>query len=278
MRYIWCVLCFVVAFTVNIVKGQESKQREIVLDVEGVRVLSKQQLLDAANKCLAKYHPQSRYEPAVLNNCLNSFLRCHGYLRAEIGKPQMQEVGDGVKVTVQVEEGMRYRLGAIKEIKIEGPKLFSPAQLVEMLALKPGDVADYGTISEWLDGKVKRAYADRGHIQYFHDLEPDFRPTPAGESEGVVDFKLEITEGRPFTVRRIEFAGNKGTPDHVLRSALLIKEGDTFNQSLYEDSIKNLNRLGLFEGIDKDKDVKFAAPDRVPELDLIIRVKERARP
>ena len=191
----------------------------------------------------------------------------------------MQEVGDGVKVTVQVEEGMRYRLGAIKEIKIEGPKLFSPAQLVEMLDLEPGDVAGYGAINEWLDGKVKRAYADRGHIQYDYDVEPLFKPTSAGDGEGVVDFKIDIREGPRFTVRRVEFAGNARTPDPVLRRAFLVREGDVFSQSLYEDSIRNLNRLGLFEEIDKDKDVEFAGAGRdVPQLDLSIRVKERTRP
>lgn len=275
MRCVICLLCLVCVLTVSTVKGQESKQREVTIDFEGNKVFSNQQLLDVANKCLAKYfQSQDGPDPQVLTRCVNSFLTCQGYLRAVIGKPEAQEQGNSVKVTVPIEEGMRYRLG---EITIEGSKLFSPEQLLEMLSLKTGDVAG-GAILVWLGQKVKRAYADRGHIQYTFNVEPHFRPISAGESEGIVDFKVDISEGQRFIVRRIEFVGNEHTSDQALRRALLIKEGAPFSQSLYDESIRNLNRLGLFEEIDGDKDMTGKAVGRSAQFDLIISVKERAHP
>ena len=269
---------FVYVFAASAAAGQETKKLDVVFESGGGETPSRQHLLDETNRCLEKYtHPKDRYDTHVLDFCLKTFLFSQGYLRPEIGRPKTQAAEGGlIGVVVPVKQGTRYRLG---EIKIEGAKLFTPEQVVGMLDLKTGDVAGYGSLNEWLDGKVKRSYADRGHIQYNYDVEPLFKPASAGDGEGIVDFKIDIHEGPRFTVRRVEFTGNARTPDPVLRRALLVREGDVFSQSLYEDGIRNLNRLGLFEEIDKDKDVEFAGAGRdVPQLDLIIRVKERTRP
>ncbi len=78
-----------------------------------------------------------------------------------------------------------------------------------------------------------------------------------------------------FTIGKIEFIGNGQTSDRVLRSALLIKEDEIFNQQRLVESIEKLNGLGLFEQIDKDKDVELRTDNESPLLKINIRVKER---
>jgi len=268
-------LCLVYVVATSAIYGQEPAQQDVVIDFEGNQAFSGQQLLDTANVCLAKSPRSQRYSPDALDYCLSRvrlFLANQGYLRATVGPPKTQESVEGVRITVPVDEGARYRLG---EITIEGSKLLSPKQILEMLDLKSGDVASNEVILGWLDGKVGRVYADSGHIQYTYDVDPQYRLTSEGGN--IVDFKISIDEGRLFTVRKIEFVGNKHNPDQMLHRVLLIREGDPFNQSLYEDSIRNLNQLGLFDEIDGDRDVELKPTDRRAQLDLIIHLKERAR-
>ena len=85
-------------------------------------------------------------------------------------------------------------------------------------------------------------------------------------------------EGRRFVVRRIEFDGNKTTPEQTLRGAVLLRAGEPFDQSLYEESVRNLNRIGLLEEVDGVKDVKWRSDDRSGLLNLIFQLREKARP
>lgn len=266
-------LCLAYVLAASAIYGQEPAQQDVVIDFEGNKAFSGQQLLDTANVCLAKSPRSQRYSSDTLDYCLSRvrlFLASQGYLRAIVGPPKTQESVEGVRITVPVDEGARYRLG---EITIEGSKLLSPKQLLEMLDLKSGDVAGNEVILGWLDGKVGRAYADSGHIQYTYDVDPQFRLTPEGDN--IVDFKIDIDEGRLFTIRKIEFVGNKRNPDQSLHRVLLIKEGDPFNQSLYDDSIRNLNQLGLFEEIDAARDLTMKSTKGSGQLDIIVHLKER---
>ena len=48
-----------------------------------------------------------------------------------------------------------------------------------------------------------------------------------------------------------------------------------YSQRRLDESLKRLNELGLFEKINRDKDVEFRSDDESPWLDITIRVKER---
>jgi outer membrane protein insertion porin family len=194
-----------------------------------------------------------------------------GYLRVVVGEPKKQETERGSKIILPIEEGALYRLS---KVEIEGSTVFSQKQLLEMLKLKVGDIANGAAIREWLyERGVKSAYADKGYIHYECDVEPDFKII--SESEGLVDLKVTIYEGPRFTIRRIEFAGNANTPDQVLHDALSIKEDEPFSRRLLDETVMRLNDLGLFERIDSDRDVDFRTDGESSWLDITIHVKEK---
>ncbi|MDQ2975927.1 MAG: hypothetical protein M3R69_11030 [Acidobacteriota bacterium] len=247
----------------------------------GNKVFSSQQLLEHTNTCLARdKKSKGEYNPRMLEYCMRSvanFIRAEGYLRAEVGEPKLEAAGNRLRITVPIVEGPLYRLG---EIRIDGATVFSPEQLMEMLPLKTGDVASSDAIGEWLFEHMKKVYADRGYIEYTAEPEPHFRPVSDGASEGIVDLKVYIEEGRRFSVRRIMFVGNVQTRDKVIRDALLIREGEFFSQDSYDESIKNLNHLGLFEEIDSAKDLNMRTIEREngsAQIELIIHLKEKAQ-
>jgi len=268
------------------------------VEFEGNQAFSASELTGMMKQCQTKYTTaQETPDPArVFDECLRRirfFYTERGYLRAAFGEQQKYKTERGVKIVVPVEEGVRYRIG---EIKVEGAKLFSPDQIIEMLHVKTGDVADGAAIGVGLFERLRKAYANKGYIQYEAEPTPDFKPVPAGETEGVVDFNISITEGKVFVVRSIKFDGNKLNAAEELRRVLLLHKGDTYSQQLFEDSIKKLNESGLFDKvIDADRDVDFRQYKVVNSqavdinngddsgggenrfLDIIVHVKEKAR-
>jgi outer membrane protein insertion porin family len=199
-------------------------------------------------------------------------MRSQGYLNAKIGKPKEQNDERSFNLIVPIEEGLRYRLGSIN---IQGAKVFPSEQLIEKLNLKTGNIADGQELFQWLFERVKKLYEDNGYIQNNFELEPRFKLDGEKLIEGTVDLEIVVDEGMRFTIGKIEFVGSCQTSDRVLRSALLIKEDEIFNQQRLTESIEKLNGLGLFERIDKDKDVELRTDNESPLLKINILVRER---
>lgn len=255
----------------------QTLQSKIQVDFEGNKIFSSDALLQKLSPCVAKHSDsESKYDANLYKYCLQTtvldFLRSKGYLKAKIDESKVQESEQNLKVKISVEEGISYRVG---NINIQGAKVFTPEQLLEKLNLKTGDIADGHELRIWLFERLRKLYANEGYIESSFDLEPKFKTFAKKESEGLVDFEIAVDEGRRFTIARIEFAGNKRTSDQVLRSTVLIKEDEPFNHQRFEEGIEKLNGLGLFERIDKDKDVQFRSDTESSLLKLIIQVKEK---
>ena len=275
IRYLLCV-SFVCIFLSIAARGQEPTRQKIVLDFEGSKVFSKQELLEVANKCLAEFS-KSRDEDSdiVLDSCLHSVrvsLFAKGYLGAELGKPRQERTENGLKTIVSVNEGALYRLG---EVEISGSKLFSPLQIREMMGLKTGDIASGDTLVVGLVERVKKAYSNFGYIQYTAEVLPKFH-LKDGAQEGVVDFTVNIDEGQMFTIRSIKFEGNGNIPEDALQREMLVRVGEVFNKEMFNEGLKRISQTGQFEEIDVDRDVDYRVDNESTRLDLTIRLKKKA--
>jgi outer membrane protein insertion porin family len=254
----------------------DERQRKLEIEFEGNSVFSTRQLLDHANQCWDDYNqPGNEVDSKrLIDECLHRlafFMRSQGYLRASLKATNVSVNDTVVKVSVPVNEGIRYRIG---EIRIEGSRLFSPAQIMEVLDIKTGDIASGEKIGDALFDRLKKLYADKGHIQYSAEPEPTFRESSGQGQDGVVDFDIFIDEGPQFTVHTIRFAGHELAAEQELQRALLLRDGDVYSEQLFYDSIKTLNQLGLFNG-DRERDVDFMWNNEKPELDIIIHLKPR---
>lgn len=165
------------------------------VDFEGSKFVSKQQVLELANKCLDQY-AEARAEKFsdVLEYCLHNVqnvVRSRGYLQTKFKEPRTEQVENGSKIIVPVEEGALYRIG---EITVKENKVFSSAQLLEMINLKTGDIANGEALGTALFETIKQTYGNLGYIQYTAEVEPDFH-LKEGAPEGIVDLKITIDEG-----------------------------------------------------------------------------------
>jgi outer membrane protein insertion porin family len=219
------------------------------------------------------------------------YMRSKGYLQARTGEPRVEGLGprrtgfflplpllsstdEGLRVTVPVTEGKVYRIGTMT---VEGNSIFSEQVIKAIIDLKPGDIANGERIGKALQEDLKKYYGAQGFIQYEYDVEPTFKDNPQNPKEGIVDFKFTITEGKQFTLRRLEFLGNTFTRDNVLRREVLVNEGDVYSQRNFEISVLRLNQLGFFDPIDAERDAVFRTDEEESNVDIDLKVTERGR-
>ena len=188
--------------------------------------------------------------------------------------PLISSKDDTLKIIVPVTEGKVFRVG---ELKVEGNSIFSEQQILGIVGLQKGEIANGKRLSDAVYEDLKKVYGSQGFVLYDAEFNPEFKDNPAKPEEGIVDITITIEEGKQFRLRRLEFVGNTFTRDTVLRREFLLNEGDIYNQIALERSILRLNQTGYFDPIDKDKDVETRTDQDQGEVDSIVRVQEKGR-
>jgi len=271
---IFVVVVLSVVFGANALQAQEATAPKRVLDFEGNKIFSNQELLEVANKCLAAYADSSDQE-STFEYCgtykVKMYLVTRGHLQARLGKPRQVQTENGSRTVISVDEGPLFRLGAVE---IEGSKLLSPTQIREMFEAKSGDIANGESISAWVFERVKRAYGNLGYIQYTAEVQPKFHHKE-GALEGVADLAVTIDEGPAFTIASIKFDGNGDVSKDALLREMTLRSGEVFSQEFFENSLTRISQNGQFETIDADRDVDFDTDQKATKLSLTIHLKKR---
>ena len=214
-------------------------------------------------------------------------LQNRGYFKANIGEPQtvirntghtgfhvpliQHGPGKAMDITVPIDEGDRYRLGSIT---FKGTKT-TPNQnaLRKLFAIKDGDIFNRQKIAKGIEN-LKSAYGSQGFINFTSIPQPSF-----DEQKKIVNFEIDIDEGKQFSVRRIEFQGNTTTRDKVIRRELVLEEGQLYNEQLWKLSLQRLNQLGFFDDL-KPEDPTTTdrhLDEKNGTVDLTLKLKERGK-
>ena len=230
-----------------------------------------------------------------LQKNVRDYMFSKGYFQARIGEPTVEGLGykrtgipilgqlplplisskdDTLKIIVPVTEGKIFRVG---ELKVEGNSIFSEQQILNIVGLQKGEIANGKRLRDAVYEDLKKVYGSQGFVLYDAEFNPEFKENPANPAEGLVDITISIDEGKQFRLRRLEFVGNTFTRDTVLRREFLLNEGDIYNQIALERSVLRLNQTGYFDPIDKDKDVETRTDQDQGEVDSIVRVSEKGR-
>ncbi len=282
-----------IALIFNVEEGPRVRIKEILFTGAGdkftqrrlrgaMKVVKESGLISSFQSKDIYFKPKLEYD---LEN-VRQFLGSKGYLNARLGEPEVvreekavsgfpiiSKKGPGLKITVPIEVGRRYKIKSVKE---EGVTLFPAGYISLASGLRAGDYANAETIRKGIYEKdgIKGAYGDRGYINASAELEPEF--TDIGTEDGEVAFTLRVEEGKQYTLRRLEFIGNTNTRDRVMRREIAINEGDPYSKRYWDFSIQRLNQLGLFDEI-KEKDAITRTNDRDQTVDIDLQVKERGR-
>jgi outer membrane protein insertion porin family len=202
------------------------------------------------------------------------FFGTKGYLTARYSDPEVQVTDNRTKVILHIEEGAFYRVG---KLEVVGNRQFSAEQLIAMSGLKAGEPINVRDIQEKVFTGIRKEYGNHGYIQAEIHFDPTFKLPFSGAPVGIADVKLEVDEGRLFTIRSIGFLGVKKNDEELLRSQLFLREGDVLRQNLIEESIKALNQLDLYEYL-REKDLITRTVDRGTAVEIDIQLRQKKVP
>jgi len=209
--------------------------------------------------------------------------RDKGYANAAIEEPKTQIRDEGglnwftfrpnkgkrIDILMPVEEGARYRLGTIT---FTGNKAVSNTKALRgTFVLKDGDWFNATMIQKGLEN-LKKAYGQLGYINFGAIPKPIY-----DDQKKTVSLEIDIDEGKPFYVSRIEFQGNTITRDKVIRRELMLDEGSVYNSQLWEYSLLRLNQLEYFEALKVDQDSEAHQDAEAGTVDLLLKVKEKGK-
>lgn len=204
--------------------------------------------------------------------CSSSLMYSKGFFQAKIRRVTPRLVEDNYVVTIEVEEGIRFRVG---EIKFRDAKIFTENELLEMLGQKTGDVVDGKALQEFVYEKLRSAYANKGYIQYMGEVDPEFIAPQAEGLDAIVNLLITIDEGQMFKLAGISFTGVQPSKIGELKQLLALKEGEVFNQEEFEKGIERINETKEFQQIDKYKDAEMRTGGKTENLYLTIKIKDK---
>ncbi len=209
--------------------------------------------------------------------------RDKGYYNAAVEEPKTQIRDEGglniftfrpnkgkrIDILMPVEEGARYRLGTHHLHRQQGG--FERAGTARHLRRKGWGLVQRTLIGKGLDN-LKKAYGQLGYTNFAAIPRPVF-----DEQKKTVSLTVDIDEGKPFYVSRIEFQGNTITRDKVIRRELMLDEGQVYNSQLWEYSLLRLNQLEYFDPLKVDQDTEVHQDSDAGTVDLLLKVKEKGK-
>lgn len=188
-----------------------------------------------------------------------------GYVQAKIDRPQVYVTPDkkGIYITIRVEEGDRFRVGAVD---FAGDLLFDRDELFATTEIDGSGWYKHETLLKDLR-ELQAKYGDLGYA--YANIIPRTR---IRDKEKEVDITFEIDKGNKVYFGRINVVGNTKTRDKVVRRELSIREGELYNETRKRESLDNVKRLGYFDEVNFNASTPTDNPDLM-NLDIV--VKER---
>ncbi len=210
-------------------------------------------------------------------------LQDRGYFRAGVGDPVTHIRSEGglslltfrprngkrIDIRIPIDEGLRYRLGGVTFTG--NTHVPNTKALRSQFPTKDGEFFNATAIGKGLDN-LRKAYGTLGYINF------TAVPTPRiDDAKHLVFLDIDIDEGKPFTVSRIEFSGNTITRDRVIRRELLLEEGAVYNSNLWESSLLRLNQLDYFDALKVDQDSEIHQDPENGTVSLLLKVHEKGK-
>ncbi len=173
---------------------------------------------------------------------LKNYYLSKGYYDAEILSSNVFiEENKGIELTFNINAGQRYRIKKIstdidpvfdkkifktleKDFKKFAGSYYSPFKITKIL--------------ESIDSLI-----DDNELQFVtHSVSETI-------DGNFIDLEFKIFEGRKIVVERINIKGNTVTNDSVIRSELILDEGDPFSKIKLDKSISNLKSKNIFKKV-----------------------------
>ena len=173
---------------------------------------------------------------------LRSYYLDRGYIRFNIESTQVSVSPNkkGVYITINVSEGEVYK---VRELSLAGNLVLPEEELERFYIIQEEEDFSRRKVTLTSDLMIKRLGNDG-----YTFAKVDGIPKIDDENK-TVDITFFIEPGKRTYVRRINFVGNEGTLDEVLRREMLQMEGGWASTEKIEAGKKRLNQLGFFKTV-----------------------------
>ena len=198
-------------------------------------------------------------EGAILNDLalresianLRKFYRERGYRDVVIPPPAIVPVKEGtVSVTIKIEEHLRLK---VHDVAFVGTTVFSQFDLRYSIATRfsylnwvpfLNDYFNQGLLDrpelELDKARLRDKYHDAGYLDFKIDK---IDLVPLKDDPEYVDVTFHITEGKPYTVGKVEVAGVTVFKHGEAAGRIRLKTGDTFSREKEESSTRGVSSL-----------------------------------
>ena len=214
----------------------------------------------------------------------------NGYFKVIVNPPVIQNVtlkegilpgkvplvgvheGRATNITIPIEEGDKFRMGTlhVRNANPDEGLFFKTAYLEQIFPMKKGDIFSAAKVRKAIEDYTK-LYGNFGFIDF--TAVPD---TDVHDDTKTIDLVFAFDQQKQFFVRRIDFSGNTGTRDKVIRRELLLNEGDMFRNNLWELSLLRLNQLDYFEAVKPDA-AEIKRNVKQGTVDILLKLKEKGK-
>lgn len=194
---------------------------------------------------------------------LRAFYANKGFSLVKIGEPQVDYVDDAIFIKTKIEEGPRFRVGAID---IEGDLVIPKEDLMFAMAIRNEEYFNQGMLRKDLI-VLHDIYADMGY--FYADIIPIIDRDMEDLTSNVT---LKIAKKNLVYFEKIIIAGNTSTRDKVIRRELPVIEQDLYSGSRLQRGVRNLHRLDYFE------DVKVNTLEGSSDDKMILKIDVEEKP
>lgn len=144
-------------------------------------------------------------------------------------------------ITFIVEEGQPYTMRDLRiSIEKSDEGVFTPAQLIGLMSIKPGDLYSDDKIRKSME-LVEAAYGKLGYADI-----AVIRREQRDPEKPLVDVVLLVNEGRRFRTGEVKITGNRETRDSVVRRSVTILPDRPLDKTQIAETEKRLRQSRLF--------------------------------
>ncbi len=174
---------------------------------------------------------------------LKNYYRNRGYYEVDISSSSVEfQEGEGFVLTFSINAGTRYKFKKIFADVSDALDKSAFSSLEKEFNQVVGEYYSQKSLTSILE-KIDKL-SDQKELQFINH-----RVVEKLDGNGV-EVKIEIYEGQKFIIERINIAGNSITNDSVIRSTMLVDEGDPYSALLINKSINKLKSKRIFGNVE----------------------------
>jgi len=232
----------------NLVKGEKAKISKIYfVGDKKVRDKKLREIITSEETRFWKFISRGKFlneqRIELDERLLQNFYINSGYYEAKVNSSSVEyQEGDGFALTFSIEAGKRYKFKKVSINVVDGIDKKYFLELNEPLLKVVGKYYSRTKLQKILDQIDKLTI--QKELQFINH-----RLLETLEGNDII-VKIEIFEGPKFFVEKINIVGNNVTNDSVIRSEMIVDEGDPYSEVLLARSLNNIKAKRIFSSVE----------------------------